>query len=117
MAQHGQLGLAQGFLDLLLPRMPVRAVFLAHNVINKRAEMGDFLDAIAHSPNLFTTIVAPAGEGHPTVVVWTPEMGQFVDLYIHYPQVRRLEPVIRRYYEPAARFGDIEVWRRKGQSG
>jgi hypothetical protein len=52
-----------------------------------------------------------------SVVVWTPEMGQFVDLYIHYPQVRRLEPVIRRFYEPAARFGDIEVWRRKGQSG
>ena len=51
------------FLDLLLPRMPARALFLAHNVVNKRAEMGDFLDAIEHDPALFTSIVAPAGEG------------------------------------------------------
>ena len=51
------------FLDLLLPRMPPRALFLAHNVVNKRAEMGDFLDAIEHDPSLFTSIVAPAGEG------------------------------------------------------
>ena len=51
------------FLDVLLPRMPARALFLAHNVVNKRAEMGDFLDAIEHDPGLFTSIVAPAGEG------------------------------------------------------
>ena len=51
------------FLDLMLPRMRARGVFLAHNVVNKRAEMGDFLDAIEHNPNLFTSIVAPAGEG------------------------------------------------------
>jgi len=51
------------FLDLLLPRLPPRGVFLAHNVVNKRAEMGDFLDAIERDPNLVTTIVRPAGEG------------------------------------------------------
>ncbi len=51
------------FLDLVLPRMPRGALFLAHNVINKRSEMPDFLDAIQQSPDLFTTIVAPAGEG------------------------------------------------------
>ena len=51
------------FLDLVLPRMPRGGLFLAHNVINKRSEMPDFLDAIQHNPNLFTTIVAPANEG------------------------------------------------------
>jgi caffeoyl-CoA O-methyltransferase len=51
------------FLDLVLPRMPKGALFLAHNVINKREEMADFLDAIQTSPDLFTTIVAPANEG------------------------------------------------------
>lgn len=51
------------FLDLMLPRMRPRALFLAHNVVNKRSEMGDFLDAIEHDPNLFTSIVSPAGEG------------------------------------------------------
>ncbi len=51
------------FLDLMLPRMRLRALFLAHNVVNKRAEMGDFLDAIEHDPNLFTAVVSPATEG------------------------------------------------------
>jgi predicted O-methyltransferase YrrM len=51
------------FLDLMLPRMGPRALFLAHNVVNKRAEMGDFLDAIEHDPNLFTAVVSPAAEG------------------------------------------------------
>jgi predicted O-methyltransferase YrrM len=51
------------FLDLMLPRMRPHGVFLAHNVVNKRGEMPDFLDAIEHNPNLFTTIVSPAAEG------------------------------------------------------
>ena len=46
-----------------LPRMPRGGLFVAHNVINKRNEMGDFLHAIETNPDLFTTIVAPAGEG------------------------------------------------------
>jgi predicted O-methyltransferase YrrM len=51
------------FLDLVLPRLTAHGVFLAHNVVNKRSEMADFLAAIEHNPNLFTTIVSPAGEG------------------------------------------------------
>jgi hypothetical protein len=38
-------------------------VLLAHNVVNKRAEMSDFLVAVEHDPNLFTAIVSPASEG------------------------------------------------------
>ena len=51
------------FLDLLLPRLRPKGVFLAHNVINKRGEMEDFLGAIEHNPALFTTIVSPGTEG------------------------------------------------------
>ncbi len=53
----------QHFFDLVSPRMPKGALFVAHNVINKREEMPDFLKTIETSPDLFTTIVAPAGEG------------------------------------------------------
>ena len=38
-------------------------VFVAHNVVNKREEMGDFLDAVQKDPALWTTIVSPSGEG------------------------------------------------------
>jgi predicted O-methyltransferase YrrM len=51
------------FFDLLLPRLPPRGLFLAHNVINKETEMRDFLGAIQNNPGLLTTIVAPSGEG------------------------------------------------------
>jgi caffeoyl-CoA O-methyltransferase len=51
------------FLDLLLPRLKPGGLFLAHNVVNKQAEMRDFLDAIKNDPRLFTTIIAPSGEG------------------------------------------------------
>ena len=51
------------FLDLVYPRLDKGALFTAHNVVNKRSEMGDFLDAIWKNPNLWTTIVAPSGEG------------------------------------------------------
>ena len=51
------------FLDLMLPRLDAGALFTAHNVVNKRSEMGDFLDAIQRNPSLWTTIVAPSGEG------------------------------------------------------
>ena len=53
----------QRFFDLVYPRMPGRALFVAHNVLNKKSEMGDFLTTIETHPNLFTTIVAPSGEG------------------------------------------------------
>src|SRR5215831_17000247 len=51
------------FFDLVLPRLDKGGLFTAHNVVNKRSEMGDFLDAIQHNPTLWTAIVAPSGEG------------------------------------------------------
>jgi caffeoyl-CoA O-methyltransferase len=51
------------FFELVFPRLDKGGLFLAHNVINKRDELGDFLDAIEKEPALWTTIVAPSGEG------------------------------------------------------
>jgi caffeoyl-CoA O-methyltransferase len=51
------------FLDLTLPRLNKGGIFVAHNVVNKRSEMGDFLDAIWKNPALWTTIVSPSSEG------------------------------------------------------
>jgi predicted O-methyltransferase YrrM len=51
------------FLDLMLPRLNKGGLFVAHNVVNKRSEMGDFLDAIWKTPALWTTIVSPSSEG------------------------------------------------------
>jgi caffeoyl-CoA O-methyltransferase len=51
------------FLDLVSPRLDRHGLFLAHNVVNKRSEMGDFLDAIQTQTAFWTTIVSPSGEG------------------------------------------------------
>ncbi len=51
------------FFDLVYPRLDKGGLFTAHNVVNKRSEMGDFLDTIQRNPSLWTTIVAPSGEG------------------------------------------------------
>ena len=51
------------FLDLVSPRLARGGLFVAHNVLNKREEMPDFLAAIERNPDFFTTIVAPSGEG------------------------------------------------------
>jgi predicted O-methyltransferase YrrM len=51
------------FLDLVFPRLDKGGLFTAHNVVNKRSEMGDFLDAIQRNPAFWTSIVAPSGEG------------------------------------------------------
>jgi caffeoyl-CoA O-methyltransferase len=51
------------FFDLTYPRLDEGGLFLGHNVINKKSEMSDFLDRIATHPELFTSIVAPGGEG------------------------------------------------------
>ncbi len=53
----------QRFFDVMFPRMSKGGLFVAHNVLNKRSEMGDFLETIATHPDLLTTIVAPSGEG------------------------------------------------------
>lgn len=50
------------FFDMVYPRLDKGGLFLAHNVVNKRSEMGDFLDTI-QKPTLWTTIVSPSGEG------------------------------------------------------
>jgi predicted O-methyltransferase YrrM len=53
----------QKFFSMVLPRMEKGGLFLGHNVINKRDEMGDFLKTIHTSPAVLTSIVAPSGEG------------------------------------------------------
>jgi len=51
------------FFELTFPALDAGGVFLAHNVVNKRSEMGDFFDAIDNAPGAWSTIVAPSGEG------------------------------------------------------
>jgi caffeoyl-CoA O-methyltransferase len=51
------------FFEMMYPRLDKGGLFTAHNVVNKKNEMGDFLDAIQRNPSLWTAIVAPAGEG------------------------------------------------------
>ena len=51
------------FLDLVFPRLVPHGLFLAHNVVNKQAEMKDFLTAINDNPALATSIVRPGSEG------------------------------------------------------
>ena len=51
------------FFDMVFPRLDKGGLFLAHNVVNKKSEMGDFLDAIQKQPAVWTTIVSPSGEG------------------------------------------------------
>ena len=51
------------FFELVYPRLDKGGLFVAHNVVNKRDEMGDFLDAVQKHPSLWTTIVSPSGEG------------------------------------------------------
>jgi caffeoyl-CoA O-methyltransferase len=53
----------QKFFSMVFPRMDAGGLFLAHNVINKRSEMDDFLKTIRSSPALLTTIVSPGTEG------------------------------------------------------
>ena len=51
------------FFELTFPSLDGGGVFLAHNVVNKRSEMGEFFDAINAVPGAWSTIVAPSGEG------------------------------------------------------
>jgi predicted O-methyltransferase YrrM len=51
------------FFDLVFPRLQPRGLFLAHNVVNKQAEMRDFLATIQNNPAVMTTIVSPSAEG------------------------------------------------------
>jgi predicted O-methyltransferase YrrM len=51
------------FFELMFPRLDKGGLFIGHNVINKRNELEDFLTAIEQHPSLWTTVVAPSGEG------------------------------------------------------
>lgn len=51
------------FFDLVFPRVAPGGLFLAHNVINKKNEMRDFLDAIQAHPQALTSTVSPGHEG------------------------------------------------------
>ena len=51
------------FFDLVFPRVTPGGLFLAHNVINKKNEMPDFLSAIQTHPQALTTTISPSHEG------------------------------------------------------
>ena len=51
------------FFELTLPRIDRGGLFVAHNVVNKRDEMLDFLHAIDTNPDVLTSIVSPGSEG------------------------------------------------------
>jgi predicted O-methyltransferase YrrM len=51
------------FFDLVFPRVTPGGLFLAHNVINKKSDMPDFLKAIQVHPQAVTTTVSAGHEG------------------------------------------------------
>ncbi len=51
------------FFDLVFPRVAPGGLFLAHNVINKKNDMLDFLSAIQRHPQALNTTVSPGHEG------------------------------------------------------
>ena len=51
------------FFELVFPRVEPGGIFVAHNVVNKRDEMKDFLSAISSRRDGWTSIVSPSGEG------------------------------------------------------
>lgn len=53
----------QRFFDLVFPRLDAGGLFVAHNVVNKASEMGDFLTTLRTHPGLRSAIVSPSGEG------------------------------------------------------
>lgn len=53
----------QRFFEMVYPRLDNGGLFIAHNVVNKRDEMEDFLATILQHPSLWTTIVSPSDEG------------------------------------------------------
>ena len=51
------------FVEMVFPRVTPGGLFLAHNVINKRNDMLDFLSAIDAHPMALNTTVSPGHEG------------------------------------------------------
>ncbi len=53
----------QKYFEMTFPRLRQGGLIVAHNVINKGAEMKDFLETVTTRPDLLTAIVAPGSEG------------------------------------------------------
>ena len=53
----------QKYFDMTFPRVRRGGLILAHNVINKGADMQDFLKTVNTRADLLTAIVAPGSEG------------------------------------------------------
>lgn len=53
----------QKYFDMTFPRLRRGGVIVAHNVINKGADMKDFLQTVNTRGDLLTSIVAPGSEG------------------------------------------------------
>jgi len=53
----------KSFFEMIYPRLDRGGLFVAHNVVNKKNEMADFLEVVHTHPSLWTTIVSPSGEG------------------------------------------------------
>ncbi|AMY10634.1 Putative O-methyltransferase [Luteitalea pratensis] len=53
----------QKYFDMTFPRVRRGGLILAHNVINKGADMQDFLKTVTTRADLLTAIVAPGSEG------------------------------------------------------
>ena len=51
------------FFEMVFPRVTPGGLFLAHNVINKKNDMLDFLSIIETHPRALTTTVSPGHEG------------------------------------------------------
>jgi len=51
------------FFELTFPRLDPGGVLVAHNVVNKKDEVKDFLSTISSRRDAWTTIVSPSGEG------------------------------------------------------
>ena len=51
------------FFEMVFPRVNPGGLFLAHNVINKKNDMLDFLAAIDKHPMALNTTVSPGHEG------------------------------------------------------
>jgi predicted O-methyltransferase YrrM len=51
------------FFEMVFPRVTPGGLFLAHNVINKKNDMLDFLSLIETHPQAWTTTVSPGFEG------------------------------------------------------
>jgi caffeoyl-CoA O-methyltransferase len=53
----------QKFFEMVFPRLDRGGLFVAHNVVNKATEMGDFLKTVRSNPAIVSAIVSPSGEG------------------------------------------------------